>query len=340
MSGAARQACLMRPDPTARLVELAQPQHGWLTTAQARAAGLSRYAVDAAVAAGRVTRQGGLLAVPTATPDDVWRVRVHAAQLRAGRDAVVGGETAARLHGIAGAPAVAEIQILVPENRHPESRPGVRVRRSDVDPADRTCVDGIAVTAPLRTLVDCARRSDHVVAVCLLESAIRQSLVTVDEVKSRLDELRPRTNGVAAARWALARIDLRSESPLETVARLLLLDNGFAYPELQLPFQTPALTGRIDLAYPAILLGVQDGHYSGLAIETDGREPHLRDAMFHHDRVRQTALEEERFLVRRLTDPQLRQQPAYVVTTVRRAMARIRSVNGPLTDPVAGSRVG
>jgi hypothetical protein len=128
-------------------------------------------------------------------------------------------------------------------------------------------------------------------------------------------------------RRALSRIDLRSESPLETIARLLLLDDGLPYPELQLPFRSPTVVGRIDLAYPAALLGVRDGHYSGLAIETDGREPHLREAMFHHDRVRQTALEEERFLVRRFTDPHLRQQPAYVVATVRRAMARVRSAN-------------
>jgi hypothetical protein len=315
------------PDPAARLTQIARAQHGLLTFAQARSAGMTRYAVDTAVAGGGVQRQSGLLSVLALTPEDRWRARVQAAVLRAGRDAVAGGETAARLHGIAGGPPFAQLVILVPQDRHPEPRAGVRVRRSDVDAADRAYVAGIAVTSPLRTVVDCARGSEHHVAVCVLESAIRQSFVTADEVQARLDAFRPRTTGVPAARRALSRIDLRSESPLETIARLLLLDDGLPYPELQLPFRSPTVVGRIDLAYPAALLGVRDGHYSGLAIETDGREPHLREAMFHHDRVRQTALEEERFLVRRFTDPHLRQQPAYVVATVRRAMARVRSAN-------------
>jgi hypothetical protein len=65
--------------------------------------------------------------------------RTRAVGLAAGRPRRRdGGETAARLHGVAGAPAVAEITVLVPANRHPERRPGIDVRRTDVDPADRT----------------------------------------------------------------------------------------------------------------------------------------------------------------------------------------------------------
>jgi hypothetical protein len=219
ISGPPRQPDRVLPDPAARLIDLARAQHGLLTPAQARAAGLRRYAVDVALAGGAVERRAGLLRGRDVTPDDLSRVRVQSALLLAGRDAV----TAARPpRGCMVSRALQQsprspfwcprtASGTSPRRRRPPQRRG---------PSGPHCVDGIAVTSPLRTVVDCARRSEHVVAVCLLESAVRLGLVTVDEVRSRLDAFRPRTSGVPAARRALSRIDLRSESPLETVARL------------------------------------------------------------------------------------------------------------------------
>ena len=92
ISGPPRQPDRVLPDPAARLIDLARAQHGLLTPAQARAAGLRRYAVDVALAGGAVERRAGLLRGRDVTPDDLWRVRVQSALLLAGRDAV----TAAR----------------------------------------------------------------------------------------------------------------------------------------------------------------------------------------------------------------------------------------------------
>jgi hypothetical protein len=162
-----------------------------------------------------------------------------------------------------------------------------------------------------------------VVATCVLESAVRLELVTVEEIVARVDALAPRTPGVRNARTALGCIDLRSESPLETVTRLLLVDAGLPYPDLQHPFERPEASGRIDLAYPREFLGLPPGLYRGLAIEADGREPHLRAQMFHHDRIRHTALEEDDWLVRRFTDVHVRTRPAYVIATVQRGLVRV-----------------
>jgi hypothetical protein len=142
-------------------------------------------------------------------------------------------------------------------------------------------------------------------------------------VTERLDGM-TRAPGLRAARTALGLVDLRSESPLETAVRLPLLDAGLPYPKLQLPFEYDRLTGRIDLAYPVELLGGTPGRYVGLAIEADGREPHERNAeTFHHDRVRQTKLEEHNWLVRRFTDRQARQVTDYMVSVTRRAIDRV-----------------
>jgi predicted transcriptional regulator of viral defense system len=306
------------------LSELARTRGGFLTVRQLADLGMSRHDVDVAMGTGALERRRyGLVLMPAAVTDEAWALRVREAVTAAGPDAAAGYETSARLQLIVGGPAVARIVVVVPPRRHPVAKPGVKIVRSPVAVDDLADVDGIPVTAAARTLVDCARRSERDVATCLLESAARQALVTIDEITARIDRLPARTPGIRAARRALASVDLRSESPLETVARLLLLDAGLPYPDLQCPFDLPEASGRIDLAYPREFLGLPPGRYRGLAIELDGREPHLRAAMFHNDRVRQTALEEDDWLVRRFTDRHLRTRPAYVVATVRRALAKV-----------------
>ncbi len=308
-----------------RLVaDAAQQRGGYLTTRQVVDLGVSRRALAAALASGDIERRRrGLLVVPGAVVDGEWRERVRAAVVAAGRGAAAGGETAARLLDIAGAPAVAGITVVVPPERHPVQPPGVKIVRSELDDGDLTDVDGIAVTTPARTLLDCARRSDRVVAACLLESAARLELVTIAEMAAQIGALRPRAPGSRNARRALGCVDLRSESPLETAMRLLLLDGGLPYPQLQRPFALPEARGRIDLAYPVELLGASRGSYRGLAIEVDGREPHQRADMFHRDRVRHTALEEGDWLVRRFTDEHIHTRPGYVLAAVRRALTRV-----------------
>ncbi|MEP7054142.1 MAG: hypothetical protein ABI912_02715 [Actinomycetota bacterium] len=149
---------------------------------------------------------------------------------------------------------------------------------------------------------------------------MRQGLVSPEELRHRLDGL-ARAPGVRAAREALRLVDVRSESPLETAVRLPLLDAGLPYPELQLPFLCRGIAGRIDIAYPVELLaGRSGGRYVGLAIEADGREPHLDAATFDHDRVRHTSLEEADWLVRRFTDRDARRRTAAMVGVVSRAI--------------------
>lgn len=299
----------------ADLLEKAHSFGGYISLRQAAAAGLSESEVATLVRRGDWLRVGpGLRRVADAN-DDGWRDGVRAALLGAGPGAVAAGPTAAELQGIVGARPGARIWLAVPPDRHPEHRPGVRLLRSPVLAAHVVEVDGIPVTAPLRAVLDSARYADHLGAVCLLESALRQQLFATGDVLAAVSALHGK-RGSVAARKALRRIDLRSESPLETKARLLLVDAGFRYPRLQQSF-APGDTRRIDLAY----LAPPGGPYRGLAIEIDGRAIHAREEAFDSDPVRQTALEEAEWLVRRFTNRNLA-DPAYVCQTVRRALAR------------------
>ena len=306
-------------DRDAAVVAIGIARGGYVRTADLLGAGFVRRSRELYERGGVLTRVArGLYLVVDLERPDVSDDRLRRACARAGGDVVVGRETAARLHGIVGGPTFAPISLIVAAGRRDPKLPGVDVKRCDIPPDDVQTLDDLAVTTPLRTVVDCARYSDRLTAVCLLESAARQDLVMLGEVSRRLGHLR-RAPYVRRAKERLDLADVRSESPLETAVRLPLLDA-----RLPLPFLCGGIAGRIDIAYPVELLGGRlGGRYVGLAIEADGREPHIQAETFHHDRARQTALEEAGWLVRRFTDHSLRAGPSYVVETTRRAIATV-----------------
>jgi hypothetical protein len=312
------------PDRDAEIVSLALQQGGYIHGADLRRVGLERRSRERHQRDGVLQRvRRGLYSVVDITAQDAWYDRVWRAVVQAGDGTVVARETAARLHGIVGGPTVTPVQLVIPPRRRVVHIPGVDAKRVQLDSRDITVVAGLRVTTPLRTVLDCSRFSDRLTAVCLFESAARQGLICLDEVATVLAEMY-KVPHVKRAKEALRLVDVRSESPLETAVRLPLLDAGLPYPELQLPFLCGGVAGRIDIAYPVELLGGRPGgRYVGLAIEADGREPHLEAQTFDHDRVRQTALEEADWLVRRFTDRKARLAPSYVVETTRRAMALV-----------------
>ncbi|MDN5917992.1 MAG: hypothetical protein L0I76_23345 [Pseudonocardia sp.] len=129
-------------------------QAGVITREQARAAGLSSDAVDRRLATRRwhpvhprVYRDGEFPASDEA--------RVRAAVAWAGEGAVLGALAAAWWQGlVADPPAV--IAVTVPRRRCPRPRPGVGVRRRELDGADTRFVRGVRVTAPALTVLEAA----------------------------------------------------------------------------------------------------------------------------------------------------------------------------------------
>jgi hypothetical protein len=302
------------------------PLGAHLTTASLRRLGVSRRELRGSVSAGLLQQVcRGLYVRPAAAGEERWLTNVRVAVARAGEGAVAARFTAARLHAMIGSPAVMPIEVLIPVQRSKPLLAGVAITRSDVPAVDRLARHGLQVTSPLRTAIDCARFGDRVAATSITESALRQGLFTDADLQARVARSR-RAPGVKAALAVIALVDVRSESPLETALRVALLDAGFPGPELQFPFAHGAIRGRIDIAYPAELLGrTSAGRYVGLAIEADGRASHQQDATFHHDRVRHTALEEAGWLVRRFTDRAVRLRTTEIVATVGRAMETVRT---------------
>jgi very-short-patch-repair endonuclease len=107
-------------------------------------------------------------------------------------------------------------------------------------------------------------------ALVIVDSALAARRVTVAELFARLG-----TKGSAAARILLTLADANSESPLETIARVLLRVHG-------LDVQTQVYldgVGRVDLLVEGVLV-----------VELDGFEHHSDRAHYRNDRRRANAL--------------------------------------------------
>lgn len=282
-----------------RIAELASTQGGLITRRQLLDLGIgdksiARFVRDdafARIARGRYRLHEG----------DTWQQRVRGLHLLAGRDAVAARGTAARLHEIEGPPTADRITFYVPLSGHVARRPGMSVLRRDLDPSDIAQCDDIACTAPLVTVVDCARFLPHPNAVATIEGAVRKQLVTLAEVTAEILALN-RVAGAPAARRALGRVDLRSQSLLETEARLLLLDH-----DVDVEPQVTLGDWHADLGIRRVRL----------AIELQGGT-HRSKEQQQVDETKRAAFLSSHWEIVGFTADDVRKRPGYVVAVVRR----------------------
>jgi hypothetical protein len=155
---------------------------------------------------------------------------------------------------------------------------------------------GFWVTAPLRTAVDCASTLTLEAEVCLLDHCLRYRLFTAAELAAAVTERTGRVGGRALAE-AVALADGRSESPAETLARLLLLPAlpGLR-PQVRAADERGRVVARFDLADPVVKL----------AVEVDGKRGHAGGQMVAKDRARDRRSEALGWVTERCTWYELR----------------------------------
>lgn len=143
---------------------------------------------------------------------------------------------------------------------------------------------GVAVTSVARTLVDLARhgRWDGIMAA---DAALREQLVTRHDIDEALAGA-VGWPGVRQARALLALADPNAESPLESLTRLRLHDDGFPVPELQYWIGHD----RVDM-----LFGEQR-----LVLEIDGLEKYRGNALTL-EKQREVRLRRKGYRVERVT---------------------------------------
>jgi hypothetical protein len=109
-----------------------------------------------------------------------FEMRSRAAYLLLDGSGVLGGFSAAELLGASCGPPDAPAEVVVAFGGV-RSRPGLLVRRDELAPDEITHVAGWAVTSPLRTAYDLARRLPMVEAVVALDAlAFGQKIVPAD----------------------------------------------------------------------------------------------------------------------------------------------------------------
>lgn len=224
-------------------------------------------------------------------------------------------EAAALVHGLWLARPEPDVHLATPRNPHRRSRilpavvyrrgrppeataaqPGPRLRRHQMDlqEADIEFVSDLPVTTVLRTAVDCAFDLPARESVLVVDSALRV-LAAPDRFDpqgsaARWRDVRQRflaavdaqgsRRGAVRARAVAAIATAYSESPGESVLRLLVIAEGLPAPQVQYEVRLGLGQRYLDLSWPEL----------GICLEFDGRGKYERTGDVWDEKNRQDAL--------------------------------------------------
>jgi len=266
-------------------------------------AGLSRRQLRRRVQRGELRPLSPDLFTDSAQPSPDEDLRAAAVAL----DAVVSHQDAALLWGLELVRTPTERTLTVGRNRSRAHRAGVRVHRADIAEDARVLRDGLRITTVVVTVVDLARRLPVAEAVAVGDSALRQGLARLEQLRTALLAL-PAGRGRDRVARVIALLDPRCGSVLESILRVLLAEHGLR-PQTQVEVRSRAgrRIGRVDFAWPD----------RRLVVECDGFAYHADRARYRQDRRRGNALVLAGWQVLRFSWEDVVGLPDYVVATVR-----------------------
>jgi len=140
-----------------------------------------------------------------------------------------------------------------------------RASRKALDRADRTTLDGIPITTPVRTLIDIAGRLEDHRLLSVMEDLIRRGLVDPERLRARLHALRRsgRPGGGRLEALVAERGNGRPlESALEALVWQLIVETGVPLPERQHWVTAGEGRYRLDFAWPDIKFGIECEGYA------------------------------------------------------------------------------
>jgi len=242
-------------------------------------------------------------------------LRLTAVAKRLPRGAAFAGRTAAWLHGI-DLPPCDPVEVATPEHIGLSTRSGVIVRRLRLAPEEIVECRGFPTTTILRTLTDLAWRLPLIDAVAAIDMALHAGLVHISSLNERVIALGGR-KGVRRLRRVVDLAEPRSESPMETRLRLVLVLGGLPRPEAQVDLKSEAgdFIGRADLYYAD----------ARLILEFDGA---THKTSLVEDSRRQNRLIAAGYGILRFTAADVMGAPDAVVAQVRRALVGSASESG------------
>ncbi|WP_231644055.1 hypothetical protein [Mycolicibacterium baixiangningiae] len=228
--------------------------------------------------------------------------RLAGLDLMTGRRIVACVHTAAELHGFA-TEDDGRVHILDPGLR---LRPSEKLMVHQRIGAPLEKVSGRLVTTPAWTAVELARTVRRPRALGVLDAVLHARRTTPAELVAAIDEQKGR-RGIVKVRELVEYADPRSESPLESEARLVFIDGGLPRPELQ--YEVLDRCGqlwRADFAWPEAMV----------VAEYDSMQWHASPLALRHDRMKTARLQECGWTVVPIVVDDVRHQPLDLVARI------------------------
>ncbi|WP_020386404.1 DUF559 domain-containing protein [Kribbella catacumbae] len=197
--------------------------------------------------------------------------------------------------------------ITVPKKRRPRSGPPAVLHWAAISAEDQSR----RLTSLVRTVTDCVRILSFGEALAVADSSLhhgltRQELITAAAAMRGIGSTKAREVAALATRGG--------ESFLESMLRALLIANNIEGFEPQVVVQRGWFSARVDLGHRQAMV----------ALEAEGYEFHGSSRDFAADCHRYDELVAEGWLVLRFTYHQVLNEPAWVIATIREALAQRR----------------
>jgi hypothetical protein len=237
------------------------------TLSQAESAGVSRHRLNRAGRSGQLWRPTPGVYVDTAGLQQLsWHER-HTVLARVAAlhvpDSVVSHVSAALLMGLPNPPRQQGPVRLTVASRPRVNRPSdwVHLHRARLPARHVATFNGIRVTTPARTVVDCCRELRAGDAVAVADAALRSGLVTEDELLAMF-RFQHRWPGSGGTRRALPLLDPRRENWFESFSATALHEHGvpLAVPQVNVYSPAGGFLGRVDFLWEGDgVIGEADG---------------------------------------------------------------------------------
>ncbi|MGB3286616.1 MULTISPECIES: DUF559 domain-containing protein [Mycobacteriaceae] len=270
---------------------------------------LGRAAFETGVARGELT-QVWFGVYSRSDPDTT--LRLAGLDLRAGEQVAVCLGTAAAAYGF-DTEEVTDLHVLNPVGHQLRNSDGLVVHRRDAAPL--AFVDGRLATEPAWTAVEVARSLRRPRALATLDAALRSGTCDRRQLRSAAARQGGR-RGIVAVRDLIPLADGRSDSAMESEARLRMIDGGLPVPELQYKIVDRNFQiWTVDFAWPAYRV----------AVEYDGFDFHSSPEALRRDRRKRAALQDVGWTVLSLVDDDVRRRPWDMVRRIEGEMSRSRA---------------
>lgn len=280
--------------------------HGGVATSGQLRNVLSRSQLDLRIDRGDLTKVW--TGVYTAgEPDTLTRLR--GLDLRVGVPVAVCLGTAAAAHGF-DTEDDDDLHVLTPPRHLLRDSDGLKVHRRDGAPL--VMVGGRRATSPAWTAVEVARSLRRPRALATLDAALRSRTCDREGLHMAAVEQFGR-RGIVHVRELIPLADALAESPMESEARLMIVDGGLPAPVLQHEvIDAEGQLWRLDFAWPDLKV----------AVEYDGFDWHSDPVAFRRDRRKRAALRDIHWAVTSIVFDDVRRRPYETVRGIRDELDR------------------